>query len=30
MALGIIPNALDSASKAFTNQKANLDKEKVA
>jgi predicted nucleic acid-binding Zn-ribbon protein len=29
MALGIIPNASDSASKAFTDLKANLDEEKA-
>jgi predicted nucleic acid-binding Zn-ribbon protein len=30
VALGIIPGALDSAAKAFTDLKADLDKEKVA
>jgi hypothetical protein len=30
MALGIIPGAPDSAVKAFTNLKADLDKEKDA
>jgi hypothetical protein len=30
MALSIIPGALDSASKALTDLKANLDEEKAA
>jgi chromosome segregation ATPase len=30
MALSIIPDALDSASKAFTDMKADLDEEKAA
>jgi predicted nucleic acid-binding Zn-ribbon protein len=30
MALGIIPGALGSAAKAFTDQKVDLDEEKVA
>jgi hypothetical protein len=30
MALSIIPSALDSASKAFVDLKANLDEEKTA
>jgi hypothetical protein len=30
MALGIVPGDLDSAAKAFVDQKIELDKEKVA
>jgi hypothetical protein len=30
MALGIVPGVLDSAAKAFVDQKAELDKEKAA